>query len=951
MKINKVILKDFRIHQEAEFGFDEGINLIIGKNGSGKSSILEAIGLALFDADIRSSLQEAIRLGNKLATIKIEFEGNDGNIYIVERKLGNISSYKLTKCGEAYARLEGKEIVINKIKELAGIPINEKNLFQNVISAYQNKFIATFEERPAIREKIFNQIFDTAIYREMYENSLKIAHDSYQTKLYSSQENLSLLQAKLKNSNELKKNISILILEKNSEESKLAKIKKILLSKEKKCENLRNIKSKIDQIMNSIKHLSEIIDMQSKQLAKTKTAHNESIEAKSIILKNKQSYTEYIEKNRKLQILLTKIDKLEKLEKSLNENNNKLSQALIKQKELSTKKEQFENQLKEKSEQLESRLNIMQQQQEAYESLEKEYSYITNLTNYFESLFNKITNLYNELTDKIRKVDNLETELNIVQSNIIPQHEIEALLAQKNQQLESLNKLATNFREINNLINQINANIDINEKARSQLINGICPFLNEECLNLKTKSAKNDYLKDKTMQLICKREELLQQLQNYSSIDKEISQLNVEIAQLSDKEKSNLINQKKQEEINCTKNAIMHQISSLEKKIFNLVTSEQNKINLDIKNKSLEQIHKLLQNYFISLKEKRQSILSSRNEKFNTLNSSIREKEDLESKIKNIQSNIQKTINEYTKNEYLIESLKKTINEIDQTIVELPQLKKTRTKLNEELQNLKPNYDLYSMNIKKAKEVNKYSKEIIKITKKISESEEKQNKLREKLIKLQNLYSDYEYEKERNELENKKMEKENIEKKIYQFDSQIKIVQKELDENIQLEKECKEFKEKIYTLEKKLQLLNIFRDKVGSMGKFVAVRLLEHIENVATCNYREITGNNESIKWINDEKESYSVYLTNLSLNQWRRFELLSGGEQVIVALSLRAAMATVLTKSKIIIFDEPTINLDHERKYALASALKQMMKDLQQAIIVTHDDTFQEMAQKIILC
>ncbi len=145
LKINRVTLTDFRIHKNAEFEFDEGINLIVGRNGSGKSSILEAIGLALFDADIRSTLNEAVRLGSKFAVIKIEFEANDGNVYIVERKIGNITSYKLLKYGEYYERIEGKENVIKKLKELVGIPANEKNIFQNVINAYQNKFVSIFE--------------------------------------------------------------------------------------------------------------------------------------------------------------------------------------------------------------------------------------------------------------------------------------------------------------------------------------------------------------------------------------------------------------------------------------------------------------------------------------------------------------------------------------------------------------------------------------------------------------------------------------------------------------------------------------------------------------------------------------------------------------------------------------------------------------------------------------
>ena len=48
MKINRVILENYRVHKKREFEFTKGINLVLGKNGAGKSSILEAIGLTLF---------------------------------------------------------------------------------------------------------------------------------------------------------------------------------------------------------------------------------------------------------------------------------------------------------------------------------------------------------------------------------------------------------------------------------------------------------------------------------------------------------------------------------------------------------------------------------------------------------------------------------------------------------------------------------------------------------------------------------------------------------------------------------------------------------------------------------------------------------------------------------------------------------------------------------------
>lgn len=43
MKINRIHLENYRIHDKLDVEFDSGINLLLGENGKGKSSILEAI--------------------------------------------------------------------------------------------------------------------------------------------------------------------------------------------------------------------------------------------------------------------------------------------------------------------------------------------------------------------------------------------------------------------------------------------------------------------------------------------------------------------------------------------------------------------------------------------------------------------------------------------------------------------------------------------------------------------------------------------------------------------------------------------------------------------------------------------------------------------------------------------------------------------------------------------
>jgi len=134
------------------------------------------------------------------------------------------------------------------------------------------------------------------------------------------------------------------------------------------------------------------------------------------------------------------------------------------------------------------------------------------------------------------------------------------------------------------------------------------------------------------------------------------------------------------------------------------------------------------------------------------------------------------------------------------------------------------------------------------------------------------------------------------------------------------------------------------------MGKLVAARLIEKIEQISTNNFRNITGRNEEIVWKNSSTESYAVYLRkNSDAENETRFDILSGGEQVAVALSIRAALASAFTATNLAIFDEPTINLDSERKEALAENLSEIFKNLEQTIIITHDDTFRETAQKVI--
>jgi len=74
MYIDRIILKRFRNLKNQTIGpFSKDINLLIGRNGSGKTNILEAIGLSSIAKSCRGAqTQEMVGFGSESAIIEVE---------------------------------------------------------------------------------------------------------------------------------------------------------------------------------------------------------------------------------------------------------------------------------------------------------------------------------------------------------------------------------------------------------------------------------------------------------------------------------------------------------------------------------------------------------------------------------------------------------------------------------------------------------------------------------------------------------------------------------------------------------------------------------------------------------------------------------------------------------------------------------------------------------------
>lgn len=86
MIFTKLKLTNFKSHQNTTIQFDKGISVIVGENGAGKSTILEAISFALFKQHTAKKIDDLVRNNANVMSVELEFVSILKNIKLSVRK-------------------------------------------------------------------------------------------------------------------------------------------------------------------------------------------------------------------------------------------------------------------------------------------------------------------------------------------------------------------------------------------------------------------------------------------------------------------------------------------------------------------------------------------------------------------------------------------------------------------------------------------------------------------------------------------------------------------------------------------------------------------------------------------------------------------------------------------------------------------------------------------------
>ena len=919
MIIKRVQLENYRSHSNTTVEFTKGVNLILGKNGRGKTSILEAISTVMFNTKDRSGKETGksyIKFGEKSSKVEIDFIANDGREYNLKTEFFKTKPKKQTLKDMIGSEYDGD--IQEKLEELCGIKKGFEETYENIVIAKQNEFINIFKDSGTTREKTFNKIFNTQIYKEMYDSFLKEAVDKYKEKVKDLDKEITFLKENmedkerttnfLKEEKEVEKNLqdnfkNINVVSKNLENE----IKDYETTEIELNNLIKNIKDEENKIKKYLNILKENI-IEAKQAKKSKI----------IVKENEKSYLEYLEIENRLKDLRENLDNLLEEQKLNTQYQNNIKILKLNNENLKTDIINLEENISknsEKKEKLENEISELKVKEEKLDLKLKKYIH----------LLDKLENLEKIKKEKLDDTLKKTAEINIFQKNLSSKKDLFKTIS-----IEELEKKLSDFQELEKELKlleeqKIAFEIEINtlKDASNELSSKICPYLKENCENLKDKEAE-DYFSSK---ISIKTEEL----ENLKKNIEEKTQILVEKVVFEDKRK---------------------QYFELEKSIKDLELSLKNEevnlkeIELDIKNLDMD-IQKLIENQEFQnsqmLREKKKEL------EVELRNLNLDEKRE---NLKNLLENLEREKEKILKNQNSIESNLKEIDEYSKKIKEdtnknIENIKSEIKTFENKLDDLKNPYNEYLKNNVLAEDLDNLLIKVDKNIKELYSLRTEKNLLKEKVSNLEEKIKNIKIDELKEKYDIIKEELNEINKKLGSSQEKIENYKKILEKISSQEEKQKKLLIEFKKLENKFNKASFIRNEVGQMGRAISKYMLSGISNIASVNFNKITGRTERIEWSNEEKDKYAVYL----VGQERKiaFEQLSGGEQVSVAIAIRGTMTEYFTNSKFMILDEPTNNLDTERKKLLAEYMGEILNNLEQSIIVTHDDTFREMAEKII--
>lgn len=888
MQILAVELENVKSYERAKITFSPGVNAIVGHNGAGKSTILEAIGFVLFDA-LEYSQDDFIRGGAKSARVRVSFVSNfDERTYDVERRIGSSSAYFVHDPQLGMRLCEGKADVVRFLRQHLQVEPNASlpAIFKDAVGVPQGTLTAAFMLNDANRKRIFDSLLRVEEYSRAWDK-LREPMSLLKTRKSEISEQISHLQGKLER---------VPILEATIAERKqrldALQDRFISMAQELKDQNAKRDKLQSARDEKARAQLA-LSDTQG-QLQTLKSRHQAAEEARAhaevahkLVAENQAGYAAYLEAEKTQKSLEERIRQRQQLDmrRATAEKNVALHQAEVRRQE--------------------SELEAVAAAEKVVAELHSAVIEQTRL----EGVLNEARQQQARLEDAKRTAARQQQELERLQKR---HAELERQLAEA-QKVEARIQTALaesetqrkHVEEARNKLAMLKSQADLIKEQSQQLKevqSALCPL----CEQPLTEEHRKSVIDRNESRLQAMRDEyrqasaLMQKLEAALKQEQDaIETWRGELMRLPRADEA----QKLGEEIERSQAAL----KEANEQVASLAGAAQ---QLESTTKALE-------------------ALGDPRTRFTLANEQASRRKSVEEKLLHAQKELDAAQSE-------LEKLQEAVANFGDLDAELEVVAATVRRHREAYQTVLTNQREAAALEERMKAATALAQEVAELTARYLEVE------RSYQAAAAN-FDDAAYAEVMLRCETLQREMGTLSGQLDEQKANQARDESELAELLALSKALGDAEEKLKRLIEEEEVLETIRTKLRQAGPYISAALNRQISEGARQIFCDLMQDySRHLTW----NEDYSISLE--VDGRERNFSQLSGGEQMSAALAVRLALLREMSSIDIAFFDEPTANLDEVRRESLARQILNV-RGFRQLFVISHDDTFQQATQNLI--
>lgn len=1008
MHVTRVELENIKSYEQRVFTFSRGTTAITGENGAGKTTILEAIAWALFDT-LEYSKEDFLRRGAKRGSVRVTFESDlDQRQYTVYRDTGQ--GYYVFDHGLNMRIAEKKTDVSATLRMHLGIEpgTDLKALFRSAIGVPQGSFTAEFLLAPNQRKAAFDRLLKVEEYRDGAERLLDTVHlirerttevreriasaegqlaryDELVAEHETVAESARELEAKLE---ELEREITVraeTVARMDEAELRVSETRSLAdrleVERDAAARRLADLRAERDAAsaakerllaaaadhQSHIEALEQLKGLETERAARDRVRAEEEgiarliVEAKGHVRRLEEAVERAVEAGASVKALAAEISAQEESERERERLRDLRAEALSARQRLVkldaelTSLRALHAQTRERAREAEKG----QGAQERLAQLESERMGVETSLSQAERSATSLKHLSSQRKDAAREAERLRREIAAYEKDM-------AALEGQKVKAERAAQLVARETELTEQLAHLRAEIARDEKFHAEVKNGLCPILSEKCLNIGEDQTLEDYFKD---QYATNSAQL-------SVLEKERASVGAAVREAREAEKYFSRFDSVRAQLNSARALLAERgelLARLDREIAGLSPAGREHLN------ELRARMSGIDGELILLREAalRYAELKPLQQRLNEIEQEGKRKRDeragvaaaadavapLEKDIEETEAKLRALNDPRGRARSLraeAESEAARRSELAGALDALRSLEKQSQALAKQLAQyggLEERWDaarrqrdetdrghreylaseaLAATLPAREAGVERAEQESLALTREAEEA-------RQVYERAMAAYNRAQHAAERAQLSARESERAATSAKLEAAQTRENSLAAEIARLTEVRDRLRdEFlaKEKLEGLNEATEFI---RDTLKAAGPLVTQSYLYNISIEANQLFREITGEaGRALRWSGD----YEIILEEEGHD--RSFPNLSGGEQMAAALSVRLALLKQLSDIRLAFFDEPTTNMDAERRERLAQQIGQI-RHFDQLFVISHDDTFEESVDHII--